>query len=216
MRALKTKDYWDAKFFSGISHRGQKKQTTEYARTNVNQLTIGMEFSGTIIDFGCALGDAIPVYAKAFPRAKLLGIDISEVAIALCEKRYGALAEFLCGDHTIVPCAEVIISSHVMEHIYDDKQIIRELIAKCNDLFVFVPYKESPLYCEHVNYYDEFYYDDIGVAEKKIFNVNYKIALPLFTILKNFLRCRFCVFANFSKDRIMFHFKGEKNQLNAS
>ena len=88
---------------------------------------------------------------------------------------------------------------------------IKTLIEKCNDLFVFVPYKEFPLYCEHVNYYDEFYYDDLNVANKKIFNVCYKAKLPLISILKKLLRFRLSVNVNFSIDRIMFHFKRASN-----
>lgn len=214
MSNIKTKHYWDTKFITEAWHKGQEQQTTEYAKANVEQIAISADFSGAIIDFGCALGDAIPIYAQAFPRAKIVGIDISKVAIAKCKKKYGAIADFVCGEYTSIPFAEVIITSHVMEHIPHDKRIVRELIKKCNDLFVVVPYKEHPLYFEHVNYYDDFYYDDLLVAEKKVFNVYYKAKLPLVTILKNFLRCRFSTCVNFSKDMILFHFKGVvSNQL---
>lgn len=61
-------------------------------------MNISNDFNGTILDFGYALGDAIPVYSKAFPNVKLFGIDISDHAIIECKKRFGLVAEFIAGD----------------------------------------------------------------------------------------------------------------------
>ncbi len=55
-----------------------------------------------------------------------------------------------------------------MEHLTEDKKIINKLLAKCQDLYVFVPYKESPLYKEYVNYYDSNYYDEFKVIKKSV------------------------------------------------
>lgn len=40
-----------------------------------------------------------------------------------------------------------------MKHITDDRFILKKLLSKCKELFIFVPFKENPLYHEHVNYY---------------------------------------------------------------
>lgn len=96
-----------------------------------------------------------------------------------------------------------------MEHIIDVKSIVEDLLLKCNELYIFVPYKENPLYEEHVNYYTEIYYDDFNVLEKYIFIVNSKTMLPFRNIIKNFFLFRFTFNYNFTKEIIMFHLKGK-------
>ncbi|PKL75179.1 MAG: glycosyl transferase family 1, partial [Candidatus Melainabacteria bacterium HGW-Melainabacteria-1] len=41
-----------------------------------------------ILDWGCALGDALPVLAQAFPASVLSGLDISSRAVARARERY--------------------------------------------------------------------------------------------------------------------------------
>ncbi len=205
---INSKEYWDKRFSSGNWNWRGRKQTREYALSNVLQISISKDFIGSILDFGCAMGDAIPVYSEAYPKAKIFGIDISESAIERCKNRFGDIAEFFSGDHTKVSFKDIIFASHVMEHLPEDKNIVKDLLSKCNDLYVFVPYKEEPLYFEHIHYYNEYYYNDFNVFSKKKFNVSYRQRLPLKSIIKNFLRLKFLTYSNFSKEIIMFHFKG--------
>src|SRR5665648_65909 len=160
---INSKPYWEHRFNSGNWGRNGQLQTEEYAKANVENLNINKDFTGSILDFGCAQGDAIPIYLKAFLNAKIFGIDISESAIAKCNKKFGNIAEFYSGDTTKITYKDIVIASHVMEHIPKDKNIVKNLLTKCTDLFVFVPYKEEPLYFEHVNYYDENYYNELNV-----------------------------------------------------
>ncbi len=207
MSNINTKEYWENRFAKNWKKNGER-QTTEYAKANVAHLSIPKGFEGTILDFGCAKGDAIPVYSDHFPKAKLIGIDISEIAIEGCRKKYGSLAEFRSGNISSVPAVDVIIASHVMEHLTDDKSVALELLKKCQDLFVFVPYKENPLFEEHVNYYTDNYYDDLGVVHKIDFRVEYDTRLPLKAFLKGLLKLQFRLSNKFSKEIIMFHFRG--------
>lgn len=178
----------------------------------MKNLPINTNFSGSILDFGCALGDAIPIYSKTFPNAKLSGYDISETAVAICRTRYGNLADFYGRDtlKDITPI-NVIIASHVMEHLTDDRLIVAELLDRCNDLFVFVPYMENPLYIEHVNYYDENYYNGLPVVKKTRFIVEFDVPIPLIIYLKSFLKLKFKLKNKFSKQIIMFQFRNENS-----
>ena len=207
MQNINTKEYWETRFLKNWKRSGEI-QTTEYAKSNVKLLPFTANFEGTILDFGCASGDAIPIYSQSFPKAKLSGIDISETAIDLCKKKYGTIAEFLSGTINNVSNFDIIIASHVMEHISNDRIIVKELLKKCKDLFVFVPFRESPLFIEHVNYYNENYYDDLAVIEKRDFKVEYTARMPFVSFLKNLLKLRVIWNYTFSKDIIMFHFKG--------
>jgi trans-aconitate methyltransferase len=206
---INTKSYWEHRFVSNWKKNGSN-QTIQYAKANMEFVNLPRNFNGTILDFGCALGDAIPIYLKAFPNAKITGQDISETAIAICKSKYGKIAKFRAGDVSTVSFTDVIFASHVMEHITDDISVVKRLLEKCSELFIFVPFKEMPLYIEHVNYYDTDYFDELNVLDKKIYTVKYKSKLPIKSVIKNFLNLRFITEINFSKEIIMFHLKGIK------
>ncbi len=89
------------------------------------------------------MGDAIPIYKKNFPKAKLIGLDISGEAIKKCRDKFGDIAQFICGDYTSVPEVDIIISSNVFEHLSNDKIIAEYLLNKCKILNIIVPYKEN-------------------------------------------------------------------------
>lgn len=170
---INTKNYWDNRFKTGDwEAKFGRNQTRKFADSQIRYLEISKDFTGTILDFGCGLGDAFPVYKKAFPKAKLIGLDISEEAVKKCNERYGHLANFICGTHYDVPMVDIIISSNVFEHLSDDKEIAKDLLLKCNQLYIIVPYKEINQYNhkhEHVNFYDEFYFNNLTNL------INYKI-----------------------------------------
>ena len=208
MNNINTKEYWENRFYSGSWNKAGQRQTREYAKANVQHMNLSSDFDGIILDFGCAQGDAIPVYAEAFPKAKIHGIDISESAIETCKKRFGDIAEFTCGDFNIISEKDAIIASHVMEHLSDDKSIIRNILPNCKNLFVFVPYKENPLYHEHVNYYEDDYYNDFNVVKRKPFTVSYQYKCSLRQVMSNFRHGKFSFVRNFSKEIIMFQIKG--------
>ena len=211
MKNINTKTYWEDRFKNGDWNRSGRKQTMEYALANIKHIVLDNNFEGSILDFGCALGDSIPIYKKQFPLAKIKGIDISESAIQKCKKRFGDKAFFLCGDYKQIKKEEIIIASHIMEHLTNDKDVVKNLLDKCNELYVFVPFKEIPLYFEHVNFYDENYYDGFPVIKKNIFEVSYKRIISFREFIKNLLLFKFTLFSYFKKDIIMFRFKGISN-----
>jgi 2-polyprenyl-3-methyl-5-hydroxy-6-metoxy-1,4-benzoquinol methylase len=163
---INTRSYWDNRFVNGDwEAKSGRDQTREFAVSQIKYLDISRDFTGVILDFGCGLGDAFPIYKKAYPKAKLIGLDISEEAILKCNEYYGHLADFICGTHKDVPKVDIIIASNVFEHLSDDKEIAKDLLRKCNQLNIIVPYNEidhnNPMH-EHVNFYTEFYFDDLS------------------------------------------------------
>lgn len=167
---VNSKAYWERRFSTGDwEERGGRTQTMSFATAQVRHFNLPMDFSGTILDFGCGLGDAIPVYRRFFPKAHFFGVDVSESAIEKCRGRYGAIATFAQGNHEQVPFSDVIVVSNVLEHLLNDKVIVQELLKKCKQLYVIVPYKEWPLCSEHIRTYDENYYHDLGPLEHTIF-----------------------------------------------
>ena len=153
---VNTRDYWEQRFSSGDwEEKRGRWQTRNFALGQVPLLHMDRSFDGTLMDFGCGLGDAMPVYRERYPRARLIGVDICAAAIEICKERYGSFAHFEQGDADCVPGADVIVSSNVLEHLDDDCAIARHLMAKCGHLYVITPYREKPLSPEHIRSYDK-------------------------------------------------------------
>lgn len=210
IKNINTKDYWENRFKTQNWGKSGNRQTREYAKANVSQMGLSLEFNGSILDYGCALGDALPIYHHYFPKAVLGGIDISDFAIDYCKKTYGDIAEFVSGTYENIKDYDLIIASHVMEHLTEDKTIVNKLLNHCRELYVFVPFQENPLYKEHVNYYEEDYYDSFFVIQKKVFEVNFDYVLSPKEFIKSCLKGNPTFKGNFSKDIIMFRIKGFK------
>ncbi len=168
---INTKEYWEKRFSTGDwEAKLGRNQTRQFALAQVRHLKIPSNFSGMILDFGCGLGDAMPVYQKAYRYASLIGMDISEVAIAKCKERYGNIAKFIQGDYTQVPEVDVIIASNVLEHLSNDIKKAKHLLSKCKNLYIIVPYKETLSSIEeHINSYDENYFRTIGEYDYTVF-----------------------------------------------
>ena len=178
MYNINTKEYWDSRFNSGDwEQKKGRLQTRLYAKNNLRFIKLDKSFTGTILDFGCGLGDSIPLYKEQYPNAKFIGIDISYKAAEKAKQAYGNYADFYQGDFQAVPVVDVIIASHVFEHLTNDKDIAGELLKKCNKLFISVPYKEKLLFNEHVNSYDVNYYNEFPVVKYNVFTFKYSLCL---------------------------------------
>jgi len=139
-----TVDYSDDLFASGEWERRMgRKQTLQFARFFHRHVRIpfGPEF--TLLDVGCALGDAMPVWKKRYPRANLSGCDISKTAIARATERYGSIATFFQASfEEISGNYDVCICSNVLEHFEQHVDIARHLLSHCRILYVMTPYAE--------------------------------------------------------------------------
>jgi hypothetical protein len=172
MDNINTKHFWEERFSSGDwIERGGEDQTRGFAESQIEHFDIQRDFDGTILDFGCALGNSMPVYRQAYPNAKLIGLDFSEHAIAAGRNKYGEFADFICGDTASVPEVDVIIASNVFEHLSNDIEIAKQLFRRCETLYIIVPYKEELVpNDQHVNSYDEGYFSQIEArCESKVF-----------------------------------------------
>lgn len=213
---VNTQAYWNQRFASGDWEEKQGRwQTRCFAKGQLPHLKIEKGFAGTLLDFGCGLGDAMPVYREQYPQANLVGIDISSAAVEKCRKMYGALAEFRQGGVEAIPDGvDVIIASNVLEHLDDDLAVVRTLLAKCSALYVVVPYREQPLFGEHVRSYDKNRFSAFAPCERRVFACRgwsaYGRELWVHTYAKNvfrFLRGRPLRRRN---RQILFRFMGER------
>jgi len=178
-------------------------------------MLVKRDFAGTLLDFGCGLGDAFPVYREHFPCCNLIGVDHSEAAIQSCRDRFGSIATFRCGAVGAVSSVGIVVASNVIEHVQDDHDIVRQLLARCNELYVFVPYKEQlAAGGEHVNRYTRGSFGCLPRLEVKVFASRgwsqFGRALIVGVYLKNLLRPFFGRKIVRRNRQIMFRFKGQK------
>lgn len=217
IRNINSRDYWEGRFSTGDwEQKGGRSQTAHFATAQVAHFGFDKNFSGSLVDFGCGLGDAIPVYNKFFPNAKLVGIDVSESAITKCKEQYGKIASFISGTHQNCPAADVIVASNVFEHLSDDVEIAKALLSKCKELYITVPYNELPLCPEHVRIYNEKYFQALGESDFVIFPSRgwSEYGRSMWKLVfKNLLRRLSGRPIQSRKMQIMFMFKGKHSGL---
>lgn len=213
MADINSKSYWNTRFSSGDWERKNgRSQTENFAKAQTRYFALQHTFRGRIVDFGCGLGDAIPVYRKHFPHARLIGLDFSAVAIQECKRKYGHIAEFVCGEADSVPMSEVIVASNVLEHLQDDEALVHLLLEKCKFLYIIVPYKEViGSINEHIRSYDENSFKNF-TPSVRIFPAKgwsqYGKSLYLDIYIKNILRPLFRKNRVRRNKQIMFQMRG--------
>jgi hypothetical protein len=128
----------------GWETNGGKNQTRVFAETFCQHVKFSDRSEFTLLDVGCALGDALIVFYGKYPKAILHGIDISEVGINRCKEQLGSIASFsVCTIDEINGHYQIIYISNVLEHFYDYAAKARILSAHCDRLCIMVPYKET-------------------------------------------------------------------------
>jgi len=92
---------------------------------------IPQESGITILDFGCGAGQILKEIQKINPRAKLIGLDVSEKALGEAKKELPGAEFYGINDGEKVPVSDnsvdFIFSSEVIEHIYDTENAVSEV-----------------------------------------------------------------------------------------
>lgn len=163
----KTRQWWETYFAEGggWESNGGRQQSRLFAENFVRLLPIQRSGNFSILDAGCALGDAIDVFSQAFPNAELTGVDFSTVAIERCRRQFGSIAQFSVGDiDSIAGRFDLIYCSNTLEHFANFVEKARSLTVHCNRLCVLVPYKELydgwPLQPNSTEHHQATFYDD--------------------------------------------------------
>lgn len=142
---LKNYGWWERYFAidGGWERAGGRKQSRIFAEHFVAHAGLQAQASFSLLDAGCALGDALALFAQQYPRARLHGIDFSATAIDRCRRDQLAKAAFEVGDlMAIADTYDVIYCSNTLEHFADFDTEARHLMRHCRKLFVMVPFHE--------------------------------------------------------------------------
>jgi len=76
---------------------------------------------GAVLDFGAGVGNSLPWLRKAFPAARLVGVDVSARSLEIAAQRFPGTAELVRYDGEALPFAQesfdLVFSACVFHHI---------------------------------------------------------------------------------------------------
>ncbi len=85
----------------------------------------------TVVDFGCGAGKVLEEIKKINPRAKLVGLDVSQRALRSAQKTLpnATFCEIADGERFPLDnnTADFVFSSEVIEHVYDTENAVSEI-----------------------------------------------------------------------------------------
>jgi hypothetical protein len=139
---VNSKSTWDAYSRDGWEKNNGREQTKLFAEYFLKKVKFPKRVN-SLLDVGCAMGDALPVFHQHYPDINLFGCDFSEYFILQAQESYGSIAHFsVCSFEQIKSVYDVIYCSNVLEHFETYRDIARKLLEHCNWLYVLVPYQE--------------------------------------------------------------------------
>jgi len=159
--AINSPDYWNRRFALDWTERGGAEQTAFFAQLAVKMLPDwfwrdATENALSLIDIGCALGEALPDFKAQMPQSALSGADVSDVAIRMAKARLPEFAfHVVAADWSDVPAADIAFCSNTLEHLEDWRARLVKLGALARRYVVaLVPFQERDMIEEHVAAFD--------------------------------------------------------------
>ncbi|HEY9843591.1 MAG TPA: class I SAM-dependent methyltransferase [Candidatus Obscuribacterales bacterium] len=141
--------YWDEYFTFGWESNQGPAQTEFFACVALAGLpgplrALIRQQRLEILDWGCALGDALVQFARVFPESELLGLDLSGVAVEKARLRHPQLHFTTTPLNQLGRQFAVVYTSNCLEHFDQPLEILRqEILAGVRDyLIILVPYLE--------------------------------------------------------------------------
>jgi len=117
-------DYMDADAYSTWAHEGLADYRVRQTLSQVDNRP------RRILDYGCGQGKWTPLLRDMYPDAEIVGIDISEVAIAKAAEKFPE-DQFLLfdGERAALEdsCFDLIFSFHVLEHVLNVAASIKDI-----------------------------------------------------------------------------------------
>jgi glycosyltransferase involved in cell wall biosynthesis len=160
--AINSPDYWNKRFFEDWINRGGRRQTAFFAELCVRELpqwlieAVSADRS-SIFDYGCALGDALPVWQRRFPHSVVGGGDVAQVGLGLAR---ALNPQFSFADVNAVadgtPLADLVYCSNTLEHFTGWRAVLDRLARHAGRyVVVVVPFEEAePIDDEHATTFE--------------------------------------------------------------
>lgn len=154
--AINSADYWNKRFFEDWISQDGRRQTAFFAELCVRELPQWLAEAVraercSIFDYGCALGDALPVWQRLFPHSIVSGGDVAQVGLGLARALY---PQFVFADVNAVaeaaPLADLVYCSNTLEHFAGWRAVLDRLARlAARYVVVVVPFEEEDPIDEH-------------------------------------------------------------------
>ena len=120
-----SKRYWDTRLKFAWNQVGGNSQTLEFARAM--ESCIDLEYKEqvkTVLDYGCAAGDSVPVLKTMFGPARIFLHDLSDVGVTNALKKYQVFTPVKWDRQSKV---DFVYCSNVIEHVLEPADFVRVL-----------------------------------------------------------------------------------------
>lgn len=113
------------------------------------------------VDWGCATGEGTAELKAEFPRARVVGVDVSEARVRTASQRHESCSFRLLAEplemRTWAERPDVVFTSNTLEHVEDPRSAMRQLVeAARRYVVILVPWMESlPRVPDHVYTFSE-------------------------------------------------------------
>lgn len=152
---VNSKQYWDNRFASGDWEKNKGQEQTRYFYSLLTKMlpdwfkTIVRQNQYSIIDFGCAEGQGLPLLAAEL-NSHIKGIDFSEHAISSAKEKYPQY-HFEVGDiWKYDQSVDISIMSNIIEHFPNPYELLERITFITQKyIVVMVPLEEKELMDEH-------------------------------------------------------------------
>ncbi|MFT5367746.1 MAG: SAM-dependent methyltransferase [Candidatus Latescibacterota bacterium] len=104
----------------------------QYKINCLRRWVIGTDSQFDILDFGCGIGKQTVLMAKAFPKASVVGFDISKKSVAIAREKFTHVDNLQFDDQLPAQgCYDVILVANVFHHIPLEDRL--EILADLKD-----------------------------------------------------------------------------------
>jgi ubiquinone/menaquinone biosynthesis C-methylase UbiE len=178
--AVNSAAYWDRRFDEDWDAFGGPQQTEYFARLLVKALPPDLRawMSGncaSILDWGCATGEAANVLHAVFPTAAVTGLDFSSSAVKQAAQKFPAVRFISESLDALGEDFDIVTTSNTLEHFADPWSVAAQLAQRARHLvLVLVPFREpeEARIAEHVVSFAPF---DLPLALAKTQLLHYSV-----------------------------------------
>jgi len=135
-------EFWDRYAREHWERKQGREQTRLFALYFLEVVDLPLR-SGSLLDMGCAMGDAVVEFHQRCPNLAYTGMDPVPYFIEKAREAYGSIASFKIGGFDdLAETYDIIYCSNTLEHFSNYLEIAQKLLSHCRWLYVMGPYKE--------------------------------------------------------------------------
>lgn len=160
---INSKEYWNNRFDTDWEEYGGSCQTRFFAELAYQMMPEWFvrdvrQHQYKICDMGCALGDGVDVLSTRLEIENVCGVDFSEEAVEIAQKRYPKYNYFVADLKEVIKefSCDIVFCSNVLEHMQNSQKILENFAKFAKRyLVILIPFKEKINISEHITKFSE-------------------------------------------------------------